>query len=215
MKRVEIIKKLISEGFSEKTLVNFSDSQLVKLSNKILGEGLQVKADDLKKDPTLADKLKDKNVTVVPEEVDVEETEIPKKEKKVKKSLDLTKLNEFVESAVGKQFHNMTTKSEIVSLIKERLNESSGEISEKFKNKLPEFMSFDSIVSAGEKEAPEKDAPEVDAPPRENPDTDRPELDPRRSPFRNPNEEPAVDPNPKAKIKKLKSKPMPMAAAAE
>jgi hypothetical protein len=212
MKRVEIIKRLISEGFSEKTLVNFSDNQLVKLSNKILGEGLQVKADYLKKDPTLVDKLKDKNVTVVPEEVDVEETEKPKK---VKKSLDLTKLNEFVETAVGKQFHNMTTKSEIVSLIKERLNESNTEISEKFKGKLPEFMSFDNIVSAGEKEAPEKDAPEVDAPPRENPGTDSPELDPRRSPFRNPNEEPAVDPNPKAKIKKLKSMPTPMAAAAE
>lgn len=67
MTRAQIIKKLISEGFSEKTLVNFSDKQLDKLSTKLLGEGLKVKADDLKSDPALADKLKDKDVTVVPE----------------------------------------------------------------------------------------------------------------------------------------------------
>lgn len=68
MIRSEIIKKLVAEGFSTKTLAIFSDKQLEKLSNKVLSEaGLKVKADDLKSDPTLADKLKDKDVTVVPE----------------------------------------------------------------------------------------------------------------------------------------------------
>ena len=33
MKRNEIIQKLISEGFSEKTLVNFTDKQLNDLSS--------------------------------------------------------------------------------------------------------------------------------------------------------------------------------------
>lgn len=38
MKRQEIIKKLIKEGFSPKTLVNFSDKQLITLSERVLSE---------------------------------------------------------------------------------------------------------------------------------------------------------------------------------
>ena len=38
MKRNEIIQKLVSEGFSEKTLVNFTDKQLNDLSTRMLGE---------------------------------------------------------------------------------------------------------------------------------------------------------------------------------
>jgi len=38
MKRSEIIKQLMTEGFSEKTLVNFSDKQLASLSSRILSE---------------------------------------------------------------------------------------------------------------------------------------------------------------------------------
>jgi hypothetical protein len=38
MKRNEIIQKLINEGFSEKTLVNFTDKQLNDLSLRMLGE---------------------------------------------------------------------------------------------------------------------------------------------------------------------------------
>lgn len=38
MKRTELVEKLIKEGFSEKTLVKFSDSQLQHLASRILGE---------------------------------------------------------------------------------------------------------------------------------------------------------------------------------
>ena len=38
MKRSEIVKKLISEGFSEKTLSNLNDKQLSALSERVLGE---------------------------------------------------------------------------------------------------------------------------------------------------------------------------------
>lgn len=38
MKRNEIVEKLIKEGFSEKTLVKFTDKQLSELSSRILGE---------------------------------------------------------------------------------------------------------------------------------------------------------------------------------
>lgn len=38
MKRIELIQKLLKEGFSEKTLVNFSDKQLTQLASRILSE---------------------------------------------------------------------------------------------------------------------------------------------------------------------------------
>ena len=38
MKRNEIVEKLIKEGFSEKTLVKFTDKQLNELSDRILSE---------------------------------------------------------------------------------------------------------------------------------------------------------------------------------
>jgi hypothetical protein len=38
MKRNEIVEKLINEGFSEKTLVKFTDKQLSELSERVLGE---------------------------------------------------------------------------------------------------------------------------------------------------------------------------------
>lgn len=38
MKRNEIIKKLINEGFSQRTLINFNDKQLLSLANRMLGE---------------------------------------------------------------------------------------------------------------------------------------------------------------------------------
>ena len=40
MKRNELVQRLIKEGFSEKTLVNFSDKQLSELSERVLGEAV-------------------------------------------------------------------------------------------------------------------------------------------------------------------------------
>ena len=56
MKRTELIGKLLKEGFSEKTLVNFSDNQLKQLASRVLGE------EDLmisKKDPQYQQKVID------------------------------------------------------------------------------------------------------------------------------------------------------------
>jgi hypothetical protein len=217
MKRIEIIKKLVAEGFSEKTLVNFNDKQLEKLSNKVLKEAQTVtttktvyNSKDAKDVAALNVALKNPNINK--NDIEVKEEEEVASPKKVKK-LDLKNLNEFVDQAVEKNYHSITTKGDIVSLIKEKLNESESDVSERMVPKLPEFMSFDSIVSAGEKEAPGKEAPEVDTPEKDSPSIDRPDRDPRRDPFRNPNEEPAVDPDPKAKVRKLhKSNQMPMAA---
>lgn len=203
MTRIEIIKRLVSEGFSEKTLVNFTDKQLEKLSAKLLGEGLKVKADDLKADPALADKLKDKDVTVVPEE----ESETPKMKKITKKevketsnkigvkSLDLNKLNEFVEGVVDKQYHNLTTKGEISELIKERF----GTLSEKESvTKLPEFMGEIEMAEPAVK-------PDVKPAPAK-PDTDRPGREKPRHPGQrpvDPNKQPLPNPVPKAGKKEI------------
>jgi hypothetical protein len=213
MKRIDIIEKLIAEGFSEKTLVKFNDNQLSKLSTKLLGEGLKVKADDLKNDPALADKLKDKDVTVVPEEMDAVESVKKDPLKQKKSALNMEKLNAFVENVVDKKYHSLATKGDIVSLIKERMNEPVTNISEKTKGKLPEFMSFDSIVSAAEPQTkPDPKSPET-IPSKPSEPRITPDKDPRRRPFRNPNEEPGVQPRPKAKTRVLNKKmSMPMAA---
>ncbi len=221
MKRAQLIEKLMSEGFSEKTLVNFNDKQLEKFASKVLKEAQTVTTTKTvynSKDPkdvaTLNSVLKDPKVDKASIEVKEDEV-IPvsklkakAKKKAIQKKLNLKNLNEFVENTVETTYHSLVTKGDMVSLIKEKLNESDVELSEKNVPRIPEFMSFDSIISAGEKEAPEKDAPGIAAPPEETPDVDRPERDPRRNPFRNPDEEPVVEPRPKAKIKKLDSMPM-------
>ena len=56
MKRTELIGRLLKEGFSEKTLVNFSDNQLKQLASRILfEEDLMVS----KKDPQYQQKVAD------------------------------------------------------------------------------------------------------------------------------------------------------------
>lgn len=192
MNRNEIITKLVKEGFSEKTLIRFNDNQLKKFSDKILGEGLKVKADDLKADPALADKLKDKDVTVVPEE----ETMEPKVKKMTKKDvkeiasknkikrLDLKKLNEFVESVVDKKYHSLTTKGEISELVKEKIGASQ----------ISEFEMAEPAVKPDVKPAPAK------------PDTDRPRRERPRHPGQrplDPNKKPLPDPPPKASTKEI------------
>jgi hypothetical protein len=54
MKRSEIVKSLLEEGFTETTLLNFSDKQLYSLAERILGE-----ADIMisKKDPQVNQKI--------------------------------------------------------------------------------------------------------------------------------------------------------------
>lgn len=192
MNRNEIITKLVKEGFSEKTLIRFNDNQLKKFSDKILGEGLKVKADDLKADPALADKLKDKDVTVVPEEETMEPNVKKMTKKDVKeiaskskiKRLDLKKLNEFVESVVDKKYHSLTTKGEISELVKEKIGASQ----------ISEFEMAEPAVKPDVKPAPTK--PDTDTPKRERP------RHPGQRP-QDPNKKPLPDPVPKAGAKEI------------
>ncbi len=212
MNRAETIEKLIKEGFSEKTLVKFNDNQLKKFAAKILKEQpvLNIPKDN-KPAIALAQKNKQQFVAYEEKDVEVKEDEVIsvgklRKSKKVKPVFK--NLHEFVENTINTNYHSLVTKGDMVSLVKEKINESS-ELKERSIPRIPEFMSFDSIVSAGEKEAPEKDTPDVDAPPREKPDVDTPpQKNPRKSPFRRPDENPVVEPDPKAKVKRINSMQM-------
>lgn len=88
MKRSQLVQKLIKEGFSEKTLVNFSDKQLYDLSERILGEAVmkQVKVlsmankEDAKVVNTLVNdpKAVEKQATQAPIQVTKEEKKLSK-----------------------------------------------------------------------------------------------------------------------------------------
>jgi hypothetical protein len=75
MKRDVIVSQLIKEGFSEKTLVRFSDKQLLDLHERIV-----IDADKLKTDQKLKDLANDPNT-----EVEVEE-ELKGKQKNIDKN---------------------------------------------------------------------------------------------------------------------------------
>jgi hypothetical protein len=243
MNRAETIEKLIKEGFSEKTLVKFNDNQLKKFAGKILKEAQTVTTtktvynskdpkdiaalnaalknpDALKNQPAeVKEDLKGKQKNIDKNKngkIDSEDFKLLRNKKKVKTALNVKNINEFVNNVVDKKYHTMTTKSEMVELVKSKMKTVvSEDLTEKRMSKMPripEFLSFDAIMSSGKpEEAPAQ--PEVipDTPTRETPSR---EDNPRKRPFRNPNEEPAVDPDPKAKakIKKMHRPQMSMAA---
>ena len=106
----------------------------------------------------------------------------------------------------NKKFHNFTSKNEIMELIQTKLNESEtmthefGPKVKKGHNGIPEFMSYDAIVSAEPKTAPSKPAPTTK--PGTKPTPTRRE-DPRKTPFQ---PGPGPNPKPKAKIAEEKKK---------
>jgi len=106
----------------------------------------------------------------------------------------------------NKEFHSFTSKNEIMELIQSKLNESEtmthqfGPKVKKGHNGIPEFMSYDAIVSAEPKTAPSKPAPSTK--PGTKPTPTRRE-DPRKTPFQ---PGPGENPKPKAKIAEEKKK---------
>jgi hypothetical protein len=105
----------------------------------------------------------------------------------------------------NKEFHSFTSKNEIMELIQTKLNESDtmvqhGPKVKKGHNGIPEFMSYDAIVSAEPKTAPSKPAPTTK--PGTRPTPTRRE-DPRKTPFQ---PGPGTNPKPKAKIAEEKKK---------
>jgi hypothetical protein len=182
MKRNEIVEKLIKEGFSEKTLVKFTDKQLSDLSSRIIGESItNVASTDVKTQDELRKKKlpfqvyseekpsaglskKKKKETIYDKalkDLGGEEGVIKffdKELKKKKKSGVVKKENvevkNWLETIAEDNFHSMTSKSEIMELIKTKLNEVEvGPNVKKGHNGVPEFMSYDAISNTEVKES--------------------------------------------------------------
>ena len=126
--------------------------------------------------------------------------ECEKVESKCKcKKEDVKEVKNWVKGLVeNKEFHSFTSKNEIMELIQSKLTESNtmvqhGPKVKKGHNGIPEFMSYDAIVSAEPKTAPSKPAPQTK--PGTRPTPTRRE-DPRKTPF-----QPGPGPNPKPKAK--------------
>ncbi len=103
MKRNEIVETLIKEGFSEKTLVKFSDKQLSDLHERIISEGItKVSATDIKTQDELK-KLK-KPFEVYEEKPSAGLSKEKKSEvvKKAKKGEDIGKKGKGFEKVVAK-----------------------------------------------------------------------------------------------------------------
>jgi hypothetical protein len=198
MNRKDLVEKLISEGFSEKTLVGFSDKKL-----KMLSERLTVSAEKLK-DPkikSVIDANPDMNIEVnetapwsyyfaavkrLEKELGKEPTksqidaEMKKLAKPISKKDDKkSEMNEWVNSLVENGYHPLTTKGDMLETITRKIQESGNAPATK----------------PAPKEAPVKDPGTKEPPKRRD--------DPRRTPFRNPNENPKVNPNPKAETGKV------------
>ena len=208
MKRNEIVQSLLKEGFSEKTLVNFSDKQLTTLASRILGE-----ADIMisKNDPLVNQKIKDakdKNQSIETYEEEMKEGSKKKKDTKptiydkalkdlggeegVIKFLETGKkpkkkkkenIKEWVSEVTNKKFHSFTSKNEIMEMIQFKLQEAGPNVKVGH-NGTPEFMTYEA--------APEPSKPGTDAPVREKPTT-KPGKPKRENPF-----EPKHNPKPKA-----------------
>ncbi len=169
MKRNEIVVSLLKEGFTEKTLVKFSDKQLSDLHERIFNE------EDImisKKDPELQQKVtnaKKTNQTIVTYEeetkeglkgnqkkldknkngkIDDEDFKLMKSKKNEKKEV-----KEWVGKLAEENFHSFTSKNEIMDLIQTKLNEIEvGSNVKKGHNDIPEFMSYDAISNTDVKE---------------------------------------------------------------
>ena len=123
------------------------------------------------------------------------------------KKEDVKEIKNWVKGLVeNKEFHSFTSKNEIMELIQTKLTESDtmthqfGPKVKKGHNGIPEFMSYDAIVSAEPKTAPSKPAPQTK--PGTKPTPTRRE-DPRKTPFQ---PGPGENPKPKAKIAEEKKK---------
>jgi hypothetical protein len=122
------------------------------------------------------------------------------------KKEDVKEIKDWVKGLVeNKEFHSFTSKNEIMELIQTKLTESAtmtqhGPKVKKGHNGIPEFMSYDAIVSAEPKTAPSKPAPSTK--PGTKPTPTRRE-DPRKTPFQ---PGPGENPKPKAKIAEEKKK---------
>ncbi len=181
MKRTEIIEKLLSEGFTEKTLSRLGDKELSILANTVLKEGTMMIPKEKVQDIEAAKKNKQTFVTYEEKEVSEEES-----------SEEKVEIEEWVLNLAESKFSTFTSKNDIMSIITEKVKESAIPMPAtkptKGHNGVPEFMTFDAIVGTQPETTPAQ--PEVipDAPPTEKPSKPKTPYQPG----------PGTDPKPKA-----------------
>ena len=168
MKRSELVKMLISEGMSEKTLVNFSDKQLSDLHERMV-----IDADKLK-DPKLQAIANDPNIEVEVKEdlkgnqkkldknhngkIDGQDFKIlkgQKKKKSVKTDTKDKEVKEWVESLAENNYHSFTSKNEIMEMIQFKLQEAGPNVNIGHNN-VPEFMTYESLSDGDVETKPAK-----------------------------------------------------------
>ena len=189
MKRKDIIEKLLSEGFSEKTLSRMGDKELSVLAKTVLKETVMIKSGNVK-DIENAKKL-GKTIETYEEkgekekEVENEEWSHVQKENEVES---------WVLNLAEEKFSNFTKKSEIMEIISSKVKETSTPMpatkARKGHNGIPEFMSYDAIVSTQPSPSPAQ--PDIDTP-------TKPETPEKPSKPKTPYEPgPGTNPKPKA-----------------
>jgi len=153
MKRIDIIKKLLKEGFTERTLSMLNDKQLISLNKIMVNE--QVGSVIASKKTPIPDI---KNLTKSGLNVELREKDHYEEEEEVYESRRKRGLKNRSSRLVGKlvenkYFHNFTSKGDIVKLIKSKLNEvNTGPNVKTGHNGVPEFMTYDSITKSDMKE---------------------------------------------------------------
>jgi hypothetical protein len=195
MNRNELVEKLVKEGFSATTLCKFNDKQLEKFAKKVLSEAtLNIPKTDQAAIKTAQDS---KQTFVTYEEENIEEKEeeiipvskIRRSGTKKTRAFNAEKINEFVDNVVENNYHSLTTKGEMVELIKNKVTV----ISEKQNiPAIPEFMEGVEVAEPAVKPETKPAKPDTDTPPKEKP------RHPGQRPV-DPNQQPLPDPAPKAK----------------
>jgi hypothetical protein len=161
MKRKDIIEKLLSEGFSEKTLSRMGDKELSVLAKTVLKETVMIKSsntaeiENAKKLGKTIETYEEKSEEG--DEVENEEWSHVQKENEVES---------WVLNLAEEKFSNFTKKSEIMEIISSKVKETSTPMpatkARKGHNGIPEFMSYDAIVSTQPSPSPAQ--PDIDTP---------------------------------------------------
>ena len=161
MKRKDIIERLLSEGFSEKTLSRMGDRELSVLAKTVLKEAVMIKSGNVK-DIENAKKL-GKTIETYEEKTE-EENEVENEEwSHVQKE---NEVESWVLNLAEEKFSTFTKKSEIMEIIGTKVKETSTPMpankARKGHNGVPEFMSYDAIVS--NQPSPSPAEPDIDTP---------------------------------------------------
>jgi hypothetical protein len=215
--RKEFVRKLLSEGFNRNTIIMMSDNELKTLCKTLFNESVMVKANAPTAAVDIANaKKQGKTIETYEGKEDVcpicgmkectcKDKKHGKKTKNVKGKKENTEIKEWVLSLAESKFTKFTSKKDIMGIINEKVMETSKPMPRKAKighNGVPEFMTYDSIMSSSTKEKEkerETETPVRERPVRERP-TEKPKTDDPFSPKPGPNH------NPKALAEKKRIK---------